>query len=185
MKFEEIINKLSDLEIYILNDDIELYHHFASKLSEGSQILDLGTGWGKSALCLALSNPKASVITMDVGTFQVSTGWAKDIEDYKVKMRKQFKKYGAENITLVCGDVLKLPTYENYFDIIHTDIMKAGMVGRWLSSLKSGGIFMARNYISNNIRADDQKAFKEEIDKFCKKWEPILRRGLIQAFKKP
>lgn len=185
MKFEEVIEKLSDLEIYILNDDIELYHHFASKLPEGSKILDLGTGWGKSALCLALSNPEIKVYTIDTGEWQISRGWAKDAEDYKFKIKQQFKKYGAENINFIYGDVLKLPIHENYFDLIHTDIFEAGILPRWISSLKSGGILMVRNYVRHGIRPDVEDELIAEVDKLCAGWQISGRKGLIQAFKKP
>jgi protein-L-isoaspartate O-methyltransferase len=185
MQAEQIIQTLSGIPVFLLEEDMRLYHKYASILSTGSTILDLGCGWGKSAMTLALSNPTCKIHTIDTGQAQISNSWATDKIDYSRKMREQFKKYNITNVILRIGDAKTFPINENYFDLIHTDIMLPGILPRWLPALKSKGILLARNYLPHLPNNTDQIEFKNEVDKYCQGWQYLEQKGLTQAIKKP
>ena len=178
MKAEEVILKVKDMISYIIDDDIRIYHKYMSQLKPNSFVIDLATGWGKSVVAMALSNPNVIIFTIDNGDQPKVNNWAKDLVDYKTKINDEFKKHNVWNVLFKIGDFLtdKVP-FEKY-DLISFDTPiphEKTVLKRWLRSLKPGGIALVRNY----------KRFKEEADDVLKGYEYLELGGLIQVVKKP
>lgn len=177
MNAEEIKKKLSDLPIFILDDDIKIYQMYMSSLASDAKVLDLGTGWGKSVLAMALSNLQTNITTIDTGEYQIANNWADNQQDYQVKINQQFAKYGVSNIHFTLADVLTYPIEKESFDLIHMDMVvtiEAKILERFLPALKKGGIFLIRNY----------QRFKDKVEKICQGYQYVTYQGLIQVIKK-
>jgi predicted O-methyltransferase YrrM len=179
MKPDEIAEKLADLPVYILGGDIIAYNIFMKKLSSGARALDLGTGWGKSALIMAMSNPDVTIDSIDTGVHQtnISVGWAANQDDYKKKLEEQFEKYGVKNIRFQVADVLTFPIVKDSYDLIHMDlpqVIEPEVFIRYLEALKSGGFFLIRNWAN----------FRGTVDASLDKVDYFYYGGIIQVVKK-
>lgn len=173
MTAEEIIKAVSGLPSYILDDDIRLYHETISPLPVGSRVLELGTGWGKSAAAMALCNPDVTIYTIDNGHDPLThNNRFKDIEDYKAQLLNIFDSLKIKNIDLIIGDLETLPVPVEEFDVLHVDLSvdtEVPMTRRWITSLNRGGVFLNRNYDRHYPEFD-----QIVLDRvFIKKWGQI------------
>lgn len=177
MTVEEVQLAVKDMISYVLNGDINIYHKYVSQLKPGSLVGDFATGWGKSVVAMALSNPQVMIHTIDNGEAPQYNNWASDINDYVKKIDLEFKKHNAKNIIFTLGDFLIDFVPSEIYDLVSFDtpIKEAHVLKRWLPSLRPGGIALVRNY----------KRFKDEADKVLKGYEYLEYDGLIQVVRKP
>jgi len=176
IKIENLIERVKDIDSYIFDDDLRIYHKYASVLPDGSTILDVGTGKGKSAITLALSNAKSTVITVDNGTRPIVDGWVNSSKDYVERLNRTIKNHGVNNYKFIYDDIFNILGGLPNIDLFHlddeeleTDILKAV-----LPLVKNDGILLVRNYLR----------FKEEVDRMCKNYEYLEYGGLIQVIRK-
>ena len=178
MTVEEIIQAVNDIPTFVTGDDIKLYHKYASSLPEGSIIFDMGTGMGKSAIALALSNPNVEVFTVDNGDYPVMRGWVNSLSEYIDKVNENIEKHGVGNITFLVDDVFEIPDLDiPKIDLFHLDFetkREAEALKRFIEFVTPGGILLIRN--SNRLGSD-----LEEICSGCKK----LESGMISVYQKP
>lgn len=177
MVAEEIIAKVSDIpSSYVLDDDIRLYQKYLSLLPNGSRVLDLGTGWGKSVVAMALSNPNVEITTIDDGSYPVYQKWSTQ-ETYLERLNQRFQDHGVTNIKAVQGDLLTMPLPTEDFDLLHLDMMgetEAEVLKRWLPKLKNNGYALIRNF----------KRFEDEACELLKGFSFFECKGLIQITRK-
>lgn len=176
MTSDEIIKSVADMPSYILEDDIRLYFQYVSKLKKDSIVLDIGTGLGKSAIALALSNPEVTVLTFDTGEYPLERNWIKSIDDYYDLIEKEKEKRGVENINFFIKDVLT-ETFLPNISLFHLDA-EIGAEGEILEYifplLESGSIILVRNY----------KRFYQIVDRICKDCAYLEQQGQIQVIRK-
>lgn len=148
--FNWINDKLKDLEVYVLPDDIRLYQKYVYPLEKGSKIMDLGTGWGKSVLAMALSNPGVDIWTIDTSEHPIANNFARDQFDYIKNIIERFRSYGVFNIYPILNNVMGIEVPIRYFDVLSVDLhldMEQQGLQQWYPSVKHGGIIFARNHI--------------------------------------
>lgn len=171
MNTQRIIELVSDIHSYVLDDDIDIYNQYVSKLPDFSKIIDLGTGYGKSAIAMALANPTVSIVTIDDGSMPLSNNFSLDVENYRQVLEDSFREHGVKNIHLDIGDIIKLSgMYQNEsFDLLHIDMMEPVEMETfrlWLPKLKRGGIALIRNFQRNRqgfLRILEEQKYKEII----------------------
>ena len=175
---EEIIEQLKDYyQVYIFDEDVEVYQKYMSQLPDDVEVIDLATGWGKAVAAMALANPNVYITTIDNMELVQAMGWSKDSKEYFNKLRELWDPYDIKNIDIIVADVM---TYEpkNEYLLINMDLNAATeqqALKRWKKYLKPGGIFLVRNYFR----------FSKEADEILKGWEKVENKGQIQVFKKP
>jgi hypothetical protein len=175
-----IIAYLADLDVYYTDDDIFCVHEYMSKLKQGDVAVDLGTGWGKGALALALSNPDVTLHTYDTGTYPADRGfWT--VEEYEEKMKERFETYQADNIILHQEDARFSETFP--VDLLHVDIdaipyeEKYELYKHWFPKVKR--CILVRNYYNED--RDDKKI----TDELLKGWKKLSPMGIIQPYESP
>jgi len=178
MKAEEIIEQLRDYyQVYIFDEDVEIYQKYMSQLPDDAHVMDLATGWGKAVAAMALANPNVKIVTIDNGELVYAMGWAKGPGDYIEKLRALWEPYDIQNIKIIVADVMKYEP-EHDFLLVNMDLnatTEQQALKRWKYVLRSGGIFLVRNYFR----------FSKEADEILKGWEKLENKGQIQVFKKP
>lgn len=177
---KDVTEKLKSLEVFVTDGDIRIYHKYMNLLSKDARVIDLGTGWGKSVIAMALCcDNKIPIDTYDDGSYPIAMKWSTD-DNYIDELCNQFKKYGAENIFINQCNLLSDNAFWDgkQYDLLHLDIMQEAerqILNKWLPSLKPGGIALVRNY----------KRFKDEADEILKGYEYLDYDGLIQVVRKP
>ncbi len=178
MTDDELIKAVSDIESFVLEDDIRLYNKYVSLLLPGTTVLDVGTGIGKSATALALANPEVTVLTVDNGSAAFVRGWAQDEPDYKNKISELFKAHGVKNANFYFGDIFEMAFGNRlpHLDLFHLDdeALEADILAAVIPIVKINGIILIRNY----------NRFKEQADELCRGYEYLENIGLIQVVRK-
>lgn len=179
MTFEKIKESVSNIPSYILDDDLKTYYKHVSVLPENSIVLDIGTGLGKSAIALALSNLMVQVITIDNAKYPIERGWTKSKVDYKHEMRREFKKRDIENIELIVDEAESvLEQIKFKLDLFHLDGEKEteiGLLKLVFPKLDSGGIILLRNFDRMDL---------EEIKEILNQTTFIGNSGKIRIMRK-
>jgi predicted O-methyltransferase YrrM len=174
MTAEEVIKSVSSIPSYILDDDIKLYHQYASKLGKDDLIVDVGTGLGKSAYALALST-EAMVLSFDTGEYPLARNWATSMDAYIEMIEKGAKERGIDNLNFFVNDITTVPF--NPISLFHLDaekLIEENILEYILPFVKQDGILLIRNY----------DRCKEEIDRICKSYLYLENKGKIQVIKK-
>jgi predicted O-methyltransferase YrrM len=177
MRKGEIIKQLRYYyQVYITDESIALFHKYLSKMPRGAKVLEIGTGWGKSATAMAMCNPHIQIETLDTGEFQIACGWAKNQKDYLRKVKIEMRKFKIKNVEVKLDDWV---TYkpEGKYDAIHLDSiasLDASMLLKYLHYLKPGGIFFVRNYFR----------FKKHADVILKDCKFLEHKGFLQVVRK-
>lgn len=175
---EELIKAVDDLPSYILGKDIELYHKYAN-LFEKPLIFDACTGYGKSAVALALANPNGVVITVDNGDAPVAREWTESLDAYTPMIEATLEKHHVDNVNFILGDVYNEFVKGLDYDIVHIDI-EASEEPKFLEFcipyVADGGYILIRNF----------NRFKEEADLIVEKAELkfIEAGGVIRVYQK-
>ncbi len=186
MSVEEIIDKVSSLSSFILDDDIKVYYKYANLINDGL-IVDLGTGWGKSMISLALSNPSNEVITCDPGNYPIAMNWAKNGKEYTKKIEKLVSDFGLDNVDFYLGEAEELVEHElGEIDILHIDnwseinsIDSTDLLKAWISKVKKGGYLLFRNYDRG-----DREFWTSSINNVTNGLKRFDELGLVAVFQK-
>lgn len=178
---KDIENVLADVLSYVTSGDIEIYHKYVSKMRKGQLILDVGTGYGKSAMAMGLSNKDIRIVSIDDGSMPLSNNYSPDYNSYLPTLERSFKNKIVKNIEMMVGDIDQLSdSFENEsFDMVHIDMMEhveEKALELYLSKLKKGGLLLLRNYRRK------QDAFDRILDN-CSNKKMIEYGGLIQVIK--
>lgn len=187
MTLEEIIKQVSYLPTFMHEDDMGCYFKYANQFNNGI-IVDLGTGWGKSMLSLALSNETNQVISCDSGSYPVYQGWASDKKDYQNKIQELIAKnnlvgkvqFFLEDAELVLDrviDSIDLFHIDNWLEINQTD--SSSLLESWIDKVKLGGYLLMRNYGHG-----DRQPYTDSVDKATKGLTKIETMGLVTVFQK-
>lgn len=176
IKIENLTERVSDIDSYIFDEDLSIYHKYGTGLPNGSVILDVGTGKAKSAIALALTNARNRVITVDNGTEAVILGWAKSTEEYIRNTKRTIKNHGTDNCEFIHGDIFNTLSYLPKIDLFHLDDedSEGDILEVVLPLVKDRGILLVRNYLR----------FKERVDALCEGYEYLEYGGLIQVIRK-
>lgn len=173
MTANEIIQAVADIPAYILDDDIRLYYEVLHDLPAGSKVLELGTGWGKSAIAMALCNPYITIHTIDNGHDPISFSTKyKDVEDYEASIRGAFAAHNVKNIEFQIGNLYNIEIPKEEYDVLHIDLTvdtEVPMLKRWIKALNQGGILLNRNYDRHQPEFD--QIVLDHV--FIKKWGQI------------
>lgn len=178
MTSEEVIKAVKDIPTYILEDDIRLYHKYASELVPYSLVVDVGTGLAKSAISLALSNPKVRILTFDTGVYPLERGWAKDTHEYTELIKNRLDFHNIKNVTTHLEDILLYDFELCSIDLLHIDGEKEveeDILEDMLQFVRPGGIILARNADRFSNRGTDLLSAYTE---------PVEKSGKIQVVKK-
>jgi len=178
MEDAELIKIVSNMDSYILEDDIRLYNKYVSRMMPGTTVLDVGTGLGKSAIGLSLANPEVQVLTVDDGSAAFERGWAADQKGYEEKMKALFDSFGVKNCTFYFGDIFEM-AFKNripYLDLFHLDdeALEADILEAMIPIIKINGIILMRNY----------NRCKDRVDQICRGYKFLENMGLIQVIQK-
>lgn len=177
MQASDIIKQLRHYyQVYITDEDIKLFSKYLRNLPPTATVLEIGTGWGKSAAAMALANQNVMIDTLDTGEFQIACGWVKNKHEYKRKVKGWWLRFKIKNINLILQDWMEFtPTHQ--YDAIHIDSvawLDVPALERYLPYLREGGILFVRNYFR----------FKKEADKILKGSKYLENRVFMQVVRK-
>lgn len=178
MSPKELQARVSDLPSYILDDDFIIYHRYVPLIKD--EIVDLGTGWGKSAISLALLNPDVTVYSFDDGSYPIYQKWngIQNAKDYENELIKQFEKHSVDNITLVVTDLVNVPVaFDSRWQMIHFDLTKEQELEAlkiWLPRVEINGLALIRNF----------ERLEENIGNLLNDFEKIDQGGLIHVYRR-
>lgn len=187
MNLDEVLAKTEEIKSFILDDDIRTYYKYANLVNNGL-IVDLGTGWGKSMLSLALSNPTNQIITVDPGIAPISMNWAKDTEDYtqkiegiieenNLKSNIAFFPISGEDLLDKVIEKIDILHIDNWVEINQTD--STAFFKQWLKRVKDGGYLLIRNY-----GYGDREPYTDSVNRAMAGLEKIEQMGLITVWRK-
>lgn len=187
MTCEEVKEAVSNIPTFITDEDIECYFKYANKFDYG-WILDLGTGWGKSMLSLALSNKTNAVISCDPGDYPIYQNWAKDTKEYGEKINKliedndlvgvvTFYPIEAKSMVNLIDTRINLIHIDNWVEINNTD--SSPLLDKCVDLLFKDGYLLVRNY-----GRSDREGWNESVGKITGKLKRIETMGLITVFQK-
>lgn len=181
MTSKDIENVLADVLSYVTSGDIEIYHKYVSKMRKGQLILDVGTGYGKSAMAMGLSNKDIRIVSIDDGSMPLSNNYSFDLDSYVPTLERSFKNKGVKNIAIMVGDLDELSDLfdREMFDMVHIDMMdhvEEKALRLYLPKLKKDGILLLRNYRRK------QKEFDKILENYPNK-RMVEYGGLIQVIK--
>lgn len=177
--FETVRELVADIPAYILDDDIRLYLQYGKEVPENGIMLDVGTGLGKSMVCLSNSAPQATLFTFDDGKYVLGRNWAPDLASYDEQINKLIDSRCHNNVVFAIDDVLEegvIPLLEN-IDLLHVDCeagIEEKVLEKFLPYVSSGGIILMRNY----------DRCHEAVDKLCLGCEYLEQKGKIQVIRK-
>lgn len=177
MDAQRIIKLVDDIPAYVLEDDIRLYQKYMSKLPDESDVIDVGSGLGKSALALAAANPRVTVWSFDSGEYPIQRKWTDSLENYAQYLNIQRELKGLTNVFFTIGDLFKIDKSIGDIELIHID-GESGFEEKALEFLlpmvNKGGIILMRNY----------DRCKQAVDKICQRCEFLENKGKIQVIRK-
>lgn len=161
---ERIKEAVKDLPSYILDDDLAVYAEYAPKVKT---IVDVGTGWGKSALALSTANEDAEVFTFDTGQQPIASGSYKNVKEYNQAMNILFGN------NAIYFNHIVIPTM---IDLLHLDLMPFddihGLLEWWLP--RTTKYLLYRNF----EREEEKKA----LNPFLNRLKLIETKGRIAVY---
>jgi len=147
MTAEEIIEKCSHIPSSVFEPEQEMWNEIISKLDK-PLIVDFGTGHGKSASSLALSNPDGIVYTFDPGLPYINSGC--DEKCYEEETKKFIADSGATNVIFTRESSLE-KEWDKPIDVLNIDSdhiyeTTKAEIERWLPFVKNGGYIFFHDY---------------------------------------
>jgi predicted O-methyltransferase YrrM len=152
MTAEEVVNKTSIIFSSVWDEEIETWYKYLVDNKGIRIVVDIGTGWGKSANALGLICPQAMVYTFDPGDYYVDNNQAKDYEDYARIVKDNIRRVGCKNIEFHVGHSLDewlppLPIDALNFDSEWRDKeLTVKELRRWLPLVKKDGLIFIHSY---------------------------------------
>lgn len=178
MSPKELQARVEDLPSYILDDDFIIYHRYIPLIKD--EIIDLGTGWGKSAIAMAILNPESTIYSFDDGSYPIYQKWngIKNEKDYEKELEKQFEKHNVDNITLVVSNLINVPVaFDARWKLIHFDLTKEQELEAlrvWLPRVEINGLALIRNF----------DRVKDNLGGLLDDFEYIDQGGLIHVYRR-
>lgn len=188
MTIEEVIKRTDHIPSSVHPPEQEMWLDMISKLPGNPLIVDFGTGWGKSASSLGLSNPNSVVYTFDIGLVHMNASRSK--EQYIQEVNDYITKSGATNVHFTLGSSLEVP-WDKEIDVLNIDSdhlyeTTKLEVNRWLPFVKAGGLVFLHDW--DHPRCPGVRQAWDELvpSKFNLESLRITRAGEIQcaAFRK-
>ena len=134
------------------------------KIPEGGRALEPGCGSGPLSISVALKNPKATVLGLDL--------WPRGFSSFSQTLcEANAKAEGAGNVSFMQGDAMKLPFPDESFDAVFSNYLysccqtraKQEAVRESLRILKKGGTFVLHDTFLRKSKFGDMKAFAEAL----------------------
>lgn len=178
MSPKDLQEKVADLPSYILDDDFIIYHRYIPLMKD--EIVDLGTGWGKSAIAMALLNPSITIYSFDDGSYPIYQKWngIQNEKDYEAELEREFEKHEVKNITLVVTNLVTVPVaFDSRWQLIHFDLTKEQELEAlrvWLPRVEINGLALIRNF----------ERLEENIGELLNDFEKIDQGGLIHVYRR-
>jgi predicted O-methyltransferase YrrM len=146
---EEIIEKTNHIPSSVYEAEQSLWLRYLSTLPGNPNIVDFGTGWGKSALSLALACPQGFVYTFDTGVIYIAYEAVKNLEEYHSKIEDYTKE--AKNLKSIVASSLTIPLPEFEIDVLNIDSAHdyettKAEIERWLPRVKQGGLVFLHDW---------------------------------------
>lgn len=150
LSFEEILKLTSIIPSSVFETEQLEWYNRLEDLPENSTIVDFGTGWGKSAASLALSAPKSTVYTFDLGDVYCLQRNVEDHKEYAKKVHEYLDKCGAGNVEFSINSSLSIP-WDKPIDVLnidsdHTYETAKKEINRWIPFVKPGGFVFFHDY---------------------------------------
>lgn len=149
MTTEEVLERVDSIPSTVYRNEIELWHKHLTDLPKDSFILDVGTGWGKSAAALGLLCPESRIATIDWGDEYINAG--RTATQYITQVLEYIEKAGANNVTF------SMERYQEYtppedIDVLNIDVTASyddykGAVLEMIDYVENGGLVFAHSYI--------------------------------------
>lgn len=178
MTYKDLRDKVADIPAYVIDDDFLMYFRYLPFIRDNESIIDVGTGWGKSCIAMALMNPNALIWTIDDGSYPIYQGWAKDQEEYKQKIEQVCHDHGTFNVSVLLTDFKEKAFNTNRtYPLIHIDMTKEREVEAlmlWLPKVSLHGIVLIRNF----------ERMKDNIDGLLDDFEYLDQSGLIHVYRR-
>jgi predicted O-methyltransferase YrrM len=142
---EEVIKKTSHIPSSVFEPEQRLWHEALADLPEGAQIIEFGTGHGRSASSIGLSCPQGKVWTCDPGHVYGETP-----EQYEIDTRKFISDAGADNVTFerISNLDKKWTTLVDAVNIDsdHSYEQTLEEIDKWAPLVKKGGYMFFHDY---------------------------------------
>lgn len=151
MTLEHLEERTNHIGSTVFAPEQELWLRYLTNIMEGGDILDLGTGWGKSASSLGLICPKADIITIDWGDEYTNEYRTED--EYISQVEKNIAKSGAKNVQFI---KVKYQDFQLRDDIIlealNVDVPAniepySDCIIKFVPQVKTGGYIFFHSYI--------------------------------------
>ena len=162
MTTQEVDQRTSHIGSTVFPQEMELWLQY---LEDEGTILDVGTGWGRSACCLGMIAPHAKIRTIDWGDEYINQNRTE--EEYIKEVKSNIKKSGVDNVDFA------MTRYENYFinyelNALNVDISanyepyKGALLkfGKWV---KPGGYIFIHSYV--HPKTDEPRKAVHEVMK--------------------
>lgn len=155
MTFQELLDRTKHIPSSVYEPEQAMWLKHLAPIPGNPLLVDFGTGWGKSAVSLALTCPQATVVTFDPGDVYVRQRNVEDHAAYEAKVQEYIDQAGAENVVHLLGDSRTIDTFRvttgREIDILnidsdHTYETTKAEIERWVPLVKKGGIVMFHDY---------------------------------------
>lgn len=181
MTTEELLRQFETIICNYNYDVFDQFNKFIPSLPEG-EMIDFGTGQAKSALAIAMLNPKLKITTFTLGD---ELGPDKTIEDYKNTIQSRIEQYGyKDQITFGVGDSREFPWERELvalnIDSGHGYELTKDEIKRWVPFVKKDGLIFLDDYLVT--RCGVRQAVDEYF--FNGDFEDLNPGGMCQVFRK-
>ena len=195
MLFQELLEKTKHIPSSVYEPEQEMWLKYLAPIEGNPLLVDFGTGWGKSAVSLALTCPQAEVVTFDPGDVYCLQRNVENHEAYLEKVRGYIETAGVTNIRHLLGNSTTIDqpavTGGREIDILnidsdHTYETTTKEIKRWVPLVKLGGIVMFHDYEHPNapgvgIAIKELVSFKDGANDFTDDAKPFKLRFIEKA----
>lgn len=150
-EFQDIVNRTAHIPSSVYEAEQELWLRLLRKLEGEPFIVEFGTGWGKTAVSLALACPQAQVYTFDPGiVYQLQHNVESEAE-YIDRVLTHFEKAKVTNIKFKVANSLTIDLPEQPIDVLNIDSAHdyettLGEIKRWVPLVKTGGLIFLHDW---------------------------------------
>ncbi len=147
LSIAEIDQKTDHIPSTVYQNEMKLWSDH--RYEHAKYILDVGTGWGKSASCLGLIYPESSIQTIDWGDEYINHTRTKN--QYITQVRQYIKQAGCTNVYFT------MQRWQDYtakynIDVLNIDVPAnyapyKGAMFKFIPKVVSGGLIFVHSYI--------------------------------------